>query len=70
MTTDPTIEKAGRMAADNPRGLWTARTLAALLLLAAPAAGAAEACRWREPARTFLPGRRNVGLRCRAMDRW
>jgi endonuclease YncB( thermonuclease family) len=33
--------------------MWTARGIAALLSLAAPAAGAAEACRWREPARTF-----------------
>ena len=38
--------------------MWTARSLAALLLLAAPAAGAAEACRWREPARTFPAGER------------
>ena len=36
--------------------MWTARTLAAVLLFAAPAAGAAEVCRWREPARTFPTG--------------
>jgi endonuclease YncB( thermonuclease family) len=38
--------------------MWTARSLAALLLLATPAAGAAEGCRWREPARTFPAGER------------